>query len=77
MVRQLDRGFYGVGCPHPGIECLVAQISRILTHYGYETAVGKLLQVSLELLVLELGVGSQPFQAASPSKQITINIING
>ena len=63
MVRQLDRGFYGVGCPHPGIECLVAQCSRILTHYGCETAVGKLLQVSIELLVLELGVSSQPFQA--------------
>ena len=24
-VRQLDLGFYGVGCPHPGIECLEAQ----------------------------------------------------
>jgi hypothetical protein len=63
MVRQLDRGFYGAGCPHPGIECLIAQVSTILTHYGCDTAVGRLLQVSLELLLLELGVGSQPFQA--------------
>ncbi len=63
MVHQLDRGFYGAGCPHPRIECFIAQISRILTHYGCDTAVGRLLQVLLELLILELGIGSQPFQA--------------
>jgi hypothetical protein len=63
MVRQLDRGFYGAGCPHPGIECFIAPISRILMHYGCNTAVGRLLQVLLELLILELGIGSQPFQA--------------
>ena len=62
MARQLDRGFFGMGCPHPGIECLSAQLSKILTHYGCDTAVGRLLQVSLELLILELGVSSQPFQ---------------
>jgi hypothetical protein len=63
MVRQLDRGFYGVGCPHPAVECLAAQTTTILTHYGCETAVGRLLQVSVELLILELGMGGQPFQA--------------
>ncbi len=62
MIRQLDRGFFGAGCPHPGVECLVAQTTTILTHYGCETAVGRLLQVSVELLILELGMGSQPFQ---------------
>lgn len=29
MVRQLDGGFYGVGCPHPGIECLASQITNM------------------------------------------------
>ena len=33
-VRQLGRGFYGVGCPHLGIECLEAQLGKLLTHYG-------------------------------------------
>jgi hypothetical protein len=61
-VRQLDRGFFGVGCPHPAVECLAAQTTTILTHYGCETAAGRLLQVSVELLILELGMGSQPFQ---------------
>ena len=61
MVRQLDGGFYGVGCPHPGIECLASQITKLLTHYGCDTAVGRLMQVSLELLILELGMRSQPF----------------
>jgi hypothetical protein len=28
-LRQLDRGFYGVGFPHPGVECLVAQLKVI------------------------------------------------
>jgi hypothetical protein len=61
-VRQLDRGFFGVGCPHPAVECLAAQTTTILTHYGCETAAGRLLQVSVKLLILELGMGSQPFQ---------------
>jgi hypothetical protein len=33
----------------------------MLTHYGCETAVGCLLQPSMALLILELGMGSQPF----------------
>lgn len=57
MVRQLDRGFFGLGCPHPAIECLAAQTNRLLTHYGCETAVGRLLH-----LILELGMGPQPLQ---------------
>ncbi len=61
MVRQLDRGFFGIGCPHPAIECLALQTTKMLTHYGCETAVGCLLQPSVALLILELSVGSQPF----------------
>jgi hypothetical protein len=61
MVRQLDRGFFGVSCPHPAIECLASQPTKMLTHYGCETAVGCLLQPSVALLILELGMGSQPF----------------
>jgi hypothetical protein len=33
-IRQLDLGFYGVGCPHPAIECLKAQLNKLLMHYG-------------------------------------------
>ncbi len=61
MVRQLGRGFFGVGCPHPAIECLASQTTKMLTHYGCEMAVGCLLQSSVTLLILELGMGSQPF----------------
>ncbi len=63
MVRQLDKGVFGAGCPHPAVECLAAQTTMLLTHYGCETAVGRLLQVTIELLILELGMGGQPFQA--------------
>jgi hypothetical protein len=62
MVFQLDCGFYGVGCPHPAVECLVAQLNHLLCHFGCETAVGGLQQVSWEYLVVELGMGPQPFQ---------------
>ena len=61
MVRQLDRGFFGVSCPHPAIECLASQTNKMLTHYGCEMAVGCLLQPSVALLILELGMGSQQF----------------
>jgi hypothetical protein len=61
MVQQLDRGFFGVGCPYPAIECLALQTTKMLKHYGCEMAVGCLLQPSVALLILELGMGSQPF----------------
>jgi hypothetical protein len=30
----MDRGFYGVGLPNPGVECFVAQINKLLIHYS-------------------------------------------
>ena len=61
-LRQQDRGFYGVGCPHPGVECLVDQLNLLLMHYGCSSAVGLKQQISLEYMVLELGLSLQPFQ---------------
>ena len=60
-LRQLDKGFFGVGCPHPGIECFIAQINKILTHCGSQSSLGLKMQTSLELLVIELGRTIQPF----------------
>jgi hypothetical protein len=57
-LRQLDRGFYGIGCPHPGVKCLVAQITKLMVHYGYQFE----MQVSMELLLTELGISAQPLQ---------------
>ena len=61
-IRYLGAGFYGSGCPHLGVECLVGQLDKFLTHYGCKTAVGKLLQASMELFVIEMGMSVQPFQ---------------
>jgi hypothetical protein len=33
-LRQTDRGFYGCGFPHLGVECFIGQISELLTNYG-------------------------------------------
>ncbi len=38
QIRQLDRGFYGAGLPHPGVECFVSQVNKLLVHYGCKNA---------------------------------------
>ena len=52
-VRQMSKGFYGAGCPHPGVECLVQQVSKIQTHYGCKTNIG--LKMSAPLSVSRIG----------------------
>ena len=61
-VRQLDLGFCGVGCPHLGIECLDAQLSKLLIHYGCSSNTGLYTQTSMAYLILEMGVSLQPLQ---------------
>jgi hypothetical protein len=61
-IRQLDLGFYGIGCPHPAIECLIAQLNKLLMHYGSQNYLGLEMQASVELLVIELGLSAQPFK---------------
>jgi hypothetical protein len=46
--RQLDAGFYGIGCPHPAVECLSAQLNKLIMHYGSKSCLGINLQASLE-----------------------------
>ena len=59
---QTSRGFYGAGCPHVGVECLVAQTNKLLMHYGTASGLGMKMKVSLNLMLLELGISSQPFR---------------
>ena len=61
-LRQMDAGFFGVGCPHVGVECFVEQTNKLLMHYGCPSSVGFGCKVSLEYMILELGVAFQPFQ---------------
>ena len=60
-IRYLDTGFYGVGFLHWGIESLIKSINKIMTHVGGKSLVATQYQMSLELLLLELGVSDQPF----------------
>ena len=66
-IRQLGKGFYGVGCPHPGIECFVGQIAKLLMHYGCPSTIGEKLKISYNQLVIELGLSDQPFQESFAS----------
>jgi hypothetical protein len=61
-IRQLDRGFYGIGFPHPAVECLLAQLNKLMMHYGCQNCLGLELQTTMELLVIELGLSAQPLQ---------------
>ena len=61
-IRDTDRGLYGAGCPHVGVECMVAQINKLPMHYGCPSNDGLKLKLSLESLILELGFTDQPFQ---------------
>jgi hypothetical protein len=61
-VRQVHRGFYGLGCPHPGIKCFQSQVSKLLMHYGCQSSLGKKMAISVRVLVLELGLSTQLFQ---------------
>jgi hypothetical protein len=66
-LHQLDRGFYGIGCPHPGVECLIGQITKLLVHYGCKSGLGIEMQVTMELLITELGISWQPRQESFES----------
>lgn len=61
-IRQLGKGFYGVGCPHPGIECFVGQLSKLIMHFGCPSNIGEKMKISFHQLVIELGMSAQPFQ---------------
>ena len=60
-VRPMSKGFYGDEC-HPGVECLVQQVSKIQTYYGCKTNIGLKMGASLELLMVGLGVTAQLLQ---------------
>ncbi len=61
----MDKGFYGIGCPHPGVECLIAQLTKLMVHYGCRSGVGLQLQVSMEMMIIKLGLSLQPPQESS------------
>lgn len=61
-VQYLRKDFFGSGCPHLGVEGLVKSLEKILQHFGCQTVVEKKLQISMELLLLEVGMTLQPFQ---------------
>ncbi len=61
-ISDTKTGFYGAGCPHVGIECMIAQVNKLLMHYNFPINNGLKLEASLEFLLLELGLGDQPFQ---------------
>ena len=57
-----NRGFYGVGCPHVGMECFVEQINKVLIHYGCLSKLGLKMKISLEYMILDMGISLQHFQ---------------
>jgi hypothetical protein len=58
-LRQMDWGFYECGFPHPGVECLIAQLNKLLINYGCNSCLGLHMQTSMELMIIEAGVSNQ------------------
>jgi hypothetical protein len=52
-LRQFDKGCYGIGCPHPGVECLIGQVIPLLIHYGCTSGLGINIQVSMEIFAID------------------------
>ena len=59
-LRYLDTGFYDLGFPHWGIEALIEAYKKYFAHLGTKTVVGIQLQMSVELMTMELGISNQP-----------------
>jgi len=60
--RKIDSGFYGVGLPNDGVEAIIAMTNKLLMHFGCSTVVGRFMQISYSLLLVELGLPFQPLQ---------------
>jgi hypothetical protein len=58
-LKQIEREVYGAGLLHPGMECFIAQINKLLTHYSSSSGLGVHMQVSMEMLIIESGVSTQ------------------
>ena len=42
------------------MECFVAQVTKLLVHYGCRSSVGLMMLASMELMIVELGLSNQP-----------------
>ena len=60
--RTIDSGFYGVGLPLVGVEATIAMTNKLLMHFGCSTAIGRFMQISYSLLLVELDLSFQPLQ---------------
>ena len=61
-VSQTSRGFYGVSCPHVGVELFVDHTNKFLINYGCPSKLGMKMKISMEYMILEMGILLQPLQ---------------
>ena len=62
QIRDMNIGFYGAGCPHVGIECLITQVNKLLMHYRCKSNNGLKFKMSFKYMIVELGILDQPLQ---------------
>ena len=61
-VRQTSRVFYGVGCPHVGVEYFVEQTKKVLMHYGCPSNLGLNMKILLEYMIMGMVISLQSLQ---------------
>ena len=62
QIRATNIGLYGAGCQHVGIECLIAQINKLLMHYECKSNDGLKFKILLQYIICEIGISDQPLQ---------------
>ena len=62
QLQNTSIGLCCSSCPHVGVECLIAQLNRLLVHYGCKSNTGLKLQLSLESMLVEHDLSGQSFQ---------------
>ena len=56
-LRTISKGFYDID-----VECCISQTNKLLMHYGCPSSLGKFMQMSLNFMILEMGISTQPLQ---------------
>ena len=60
QIRDAIIDLYGTGCQHVGIECLIAQLNKLLMHCGSKSNNGLKLKLSLDSMMrCKVNVGRQ------------------
>jgi hypothetical protein len=69
----MRHSFYGMGYPHPGMECFMKHIKKLQAHYSCNSNLGLKMSASIKMMIVELEIVVQPFQESFTKYKYWIN----